>query len=89
MGAKTFNNYKMRCSLGYNADGARSFINPGIPNVFTEYGSTIAKRRGNHGPCWGDYKHDENSKTTIGFLKITFLGSANALSVINEMNLPV
>jgi hypothetical protein len=39
---------------GYNGDGARLFINPGIPNVVTEYGSTMASRPGNYEPGWGD-----------------------------------
>ena len=39
---------------GYNGDGARLFVNPGIPNVVTEYGSTIADRPGKYEPGWGD-----------------------------------
>ena len=39
---------------GYNGDGARLFLNPGIPNVVTEYGSTIADRPGKYEPGWGD-----------------------------------
>ena len=39
---------------GYNGDGARLFPNPGIPNVVTEYGSTIADRPGKYEPGWGD-----------------------------------
>ena len=39
---------------GYNGDGARLFINPGIPNIVTEYGSTIADRPGQYEPGWGD-----------------------------------
>lgn len=39
---------------GYNGDGAGLFINPGIPNIVTEYGSTIADRPGQYEPGWGD-----------------------------------
>ncbi|HCE00407.1 MAG TPA: beta-galactosidase, partial [Armatimonadetes bacterium] len=39
---------------GYNGDGARLFVDPGIPNVVTEYGSTIADRPGKYEPGWGD-----------------------------------
>lgn len=46
---------------GYNGDGARLFINPGIPNVVTEYGSTIAKRPGKYTPGWGDLQKDRFS----------------------------
>jgi len=39
---------------GYNGDGARLFPNPGIPNVVTEYGSTMVDRPGRYEPGWGD-----------------------------------
>jgi beta-galactosidase len=39
---------------GYNGDGARLFANPGIPNVVTEYGSTMTDRPGRYAPGWGD-----------------------------------
>ena len=39
---------------GYNGDGARLFVNPGIPSVVTEYSSTIADRPGKYDPGWGD-----------------------------------
>jgi hypothetical protein len=39
---------------GYNGDGARLFINPGIPNVVSEYGSTMTDRPGEYAPGWGD-----------------------------------
>jgi beta-galactosidase len=33
---------------GYNGDGARLFINPGIPSVVSEYGSVTSNRPGNY-----------------------------------------
>ena len=39
---------------GYNGDGARLFVNPGIPSVVTEYGSTMTDRPGKYDPGWGD-----------------------------------
>ena len=39
---------------GYNGDGARLFPNPGIPNVVTEYGTTMTDRPGDYAPGWGD-----------------------------------
>lgn len=41
---------------GYNGDGARlpEFINPGIPNFVSEYGSTMVDRPGKYAPGWGD-----------------------------------
>ena len=38
----------------YNGDGARLFMNPGIPSVVSEYGSTIAERPGDYAPGWGN-----------------------------------
>ena len=46
---------------GYNGDGARLFINPGIPSVVSEYGSTIADRPGKYEPGWGDLQTGEIS----------------------------
>src|SRR5665213_1897175 len=39
---------------GYNGDGARLFVNPGIPSVITEYGSTMTDRPGKYDPGFGD-----------------------------------
>ena len=46
---------------GYNGDGATLFINPGIPSVVTEYGSTVADRPGDYAPGWGDLQPQEFS----------------------------
>jgi beta-galactosidase len=41
---------------GYNGDGASlpEYINPGIPSVVSEYGSTMTDRPGKYEPGWGD-----------------------------------
>ena len=39
---------------GYNGDGARLFVNPGVASVVSEYGSVMADRPGNYDPGWGD-----------------------------------
>ncbi len=39
---------------GYNGDGAKLFIDPGVPNAVTEYGSTESDRPGEYTPGWGD-----------------------------------
>lgn len=44
---------------GYNGDGARLFLNPGIPNVVSEYGSTICDRPGSYEPGWGDLQTEQ------------------------------
>ena len=45
---------------GYNGDGARLFMNPGIPNIVTEYGSTVSDRPGIYEPGWGDLPDGED-----------------------------
>jgi hypothetical protein len=44
---------------GYNGDGARLFIEPGVPSMVSEYGSTIALRPGSYEPGWGDLQTEE------------------------------
>jgi len=39
---------------GYNGDGARLFVNPGVASVVSEYGSVSADRPGKYEPGWGD-----------------------------------
>ncbi|MEO6477603.1 glycoside hydrolase family 2 TIM barrel-domain containing protein [Luteolibacter sp.] len=39
---------------GYNGDGARLFVNPGVASVVSEYGSTIADRPGKYESGWGE-----------------------------------
>ena len=48
---------------GYNGDGARLFINPGIPNLVTEYSSVRAVRPGNYGPAWGNLVQGPGDKS--------------------------
>ena len=44
---------------GYNGDGAWLFMNPGIPNLVSEYGSTVADRPGKYEPGWGDLQQEQ------------------------------
>jgi len=53
-GAQRGNIDKIGDVAGYNGDGAKLFINPGIPSVVTEYSSVRAVRPGKYGPAWGD-----------------------------------
>jgi hypothetical protein len=39
---------------GYNGDGARLFLHPGIPSVISEYGSTESDRPGVYAPGWNE-----------------------------------
>lgn len=49
---------------GYNGDGASipSYLNPGIANIVTEYGSTMANRPGTYDPGWGDLTEPPDQK---------------------------
>ena len=38
---------------GYNGDGATLYINPGFPNMVTEYGICREDRPGTYDACWG------------------------------------
>jgi hypothetical protein len=52
---------------GYNGDGARLFLNPGIPNVITEYGSTMSDRPGKYEPGWHELQSEPGiDKNEIG-----------------------
>jgi hypothetical protein len=48
---------------GYNGDGARLFINPGIPSVVTEYSSVRAVRPGNYAAAWGNLVQGPGDKS--------------------------
>ena len=48
---------------GYNGDGARLYIDPGIPNLLTEYSSVRAVRPGIYGPAWGNLVQGPGDKT--------------------------
>lgn len=45
---------------GYNGDGARLFINPGVASVVSEYGSNETARPGKYIPGWGDLPQGPN-----------------------------
>lgn len=53
---------------GYNGDGATQpdFLNPGIPGVVSEYGSTTADRPGEYMPGWGDLERMMDGKVMSG-----------------------
>lgn len=49
---------------GYNGDGARLFIRPGVASVVSEYGSTIAHRPGEYIPGWGNLPEGAEQDST-------------------------
>jgi hypothetical protein len=48
---------------GYNGDGAKLYIDPGIPNLVTEYSSVRAVRPGIYGPAWGNLVQGPGDKS--------------------------
>jgi len=48
---------------GYNGDGARLFIDPGIPNLVTEYSSVRAIRPGKYAADWKNLLEGPGDKT--------------------------
>jgi len=44
---------------GYNGDGARLFMKPGIPSVVSEYGAVLKFRPGNYDPYFGALQTEE------------------------------
>ncbi len=52
---------------GYNGDGARLFMNPGVASVVSEYGSTETTRPGEYIPGWGDLPLAENQDKSLQY----------------------
>lgn len=78
---------------GYNGDGARLFINPGIPNLVTEYGSTISERPGKYEPGWGDLQQEKfawrsGQALWCGFDYGTRAGDFGLMGMIDYFRLP-
>jgi hypothetical protein len=61
-GCQRANLDKLGDLAGYNGDGARLFINPGIPNIVTEYDSIRAVRPGIYAPTWGNLTQGPGDK---------------------------
>ena len=47
---------------GYNGDGAMLFLNPGVPSVVSEYGSTMTDRPGAYAPGFGQLPDTPDQK---------------------------
>jgi hypothetical protein len=78
---------------GYNGDGARLFLNPGIPSVVTEYGSTVADRPGEYLPGWGDLQTEEfpwrsGQALWCGFDHGSIAGHFGCMGMVDYFRLP-
>lgn len=79
---------------GYNGDGARLFIDPGIPNVVSEYGSVICNRPGEYAPGFGDLEKQpqfawrSGQAIWCGFDHGTWLGRFGRMGIVDYYRLP-
>jgi hypothetical protein len=79
---------------GYNGDGARLFIDPGVPNLVSEYGSTITDRPGKYDPGFGDLRNQpqfpwrSGQVIWCGFDHGTTLGRFGEMGIVDYFRLP-
>jgi beta-galactosidase len=79
---------------GYNGDGAHLFIDPGIPNVVTEYGSTIADRPANYDGNLGEvgsqpeFKWRSGQSLWCAFDYGTIFGHFGAMGFVDYFRIP-
>lgn len=79
---------------GYNGDGARIFMNPGVPNFVAEYGSTIQDRPGLYEPGFGDldnqpqYAWRSGQALWCGFDHGSIVPSLSRMGMIDYFRVP-
>jgi beta-galactosidase len=78
---------------GYNGDGARLFLNPGIPNIVSEYGSTVSDRPGSYEPGWGDLQTEQfgwrsGQALWCGFDHGSIAGDFGRMGLVDYFRLP-
>ena len=78
---------------GYNGDGATLFMNPGIPNVVSEYGSTVCDRPGRYEPGWGDlqtqqFKWRSGQALWCAFDHGSIAGHFGSMGMVDYFRLP-
>jgi beta-galactosidase len=78
---------------GYNGDGARLFLDPGLPNAVTEYGSTVSDRPGSYDPGWGDLQAEPfawrcGQVLWCGFDHGSIAGHFGSMGMVDYFRLP-
>lgn len=78
---------------GYNGDGASLFIDPGIPNLVSEYGSHISQRPGTFEPHYTDntaqiFPWRSGRAIWCGFHHGSILDDMGAMGMIDYSRLP-
>jgi hypothetical protein len=78
---------------GYNGDGAKLFLNPKVPSLVSEYGSTIADRPGDYIPGWGELQEEQYSWRSgqaiwCGFDHGSIAGHFGCMGIVDYFRLP-
>ncbi len=78
---------------GYNGDGATLYINPGFPNLVTEYGSVASTRPGPYSPNWGllqrqHFAWRSGAAIWCGFDYGTWVGFTGEMGIVDYFRLP-
>ena len=77
---------------GYNGDGARLFLNPGLPNMVSEYGA-ISKPHESYEPFFGELQPEEypwrsGQAIWAGFDYGSIAGKQGLKGIVNHQRLP-
>ncbi len=78
---------------GYNGDGACLFLKPGVPNLVSEYGSTVSDRPGAYEPGWGDLQTEQfewrsGQALWCGFDHGSIAGHFGSMGMVDYFRLP-
>jgi len=78
---------------GYNGDGAKLYMNPGVASVVSEYGSTIADRPGEYIPGYGELQEEQfewrsGQAIWCGFDHGSIAGHFGCMGVVDYFRLP-
>lgn len=78
---------------GYNGDGAKLYMNPGVANVVSEYGSTIADRPGDYIAGYGELQEEQfewrsGQAIWCGFDHGSIAGHFGCMGVVDYFRLP-
>jgi len=78
---------------GYNGDGAKLYLNPGVASVVSEYGSTIADRPGEYIPGYGELQEEQfpwrsGQAIWCGFDHGSIAGHFGCMGVVDYFRLP-
>ncbi|MDP4181207.1 MAG: glycoside hydrolase family 2 TIM barrel-domain containing protein, partial [Bacillota bacterium] len=84
---------KLADVAGYNGDGAKLYINPGIPNLVAEYGSHVTDRPGNYSANFGDCQNVEyawrsGQSLWCGFDHGSIQGDMGKMGMVDYFRLP-